>query len=131
MSKFAISSEHLPSARSVVTVLLVSALVLWIIWVSLRLTQPNGQQIVQVHMSEIMRDFVDAEAKGNADPEVTREAIARYLKATEAAVDDLGRSGHVILVAEAVLSKNTTDATLQLKAKIAQKLKNGNAGKPQ
>ena len=68
MSKFAISSEHLPSARSVVTVLLVSALVLWIIWVSLRLIEPNKQQIVQVRMSEIMRDFVDAEAKGATDP---------------------------------------------------------------
>ena len=82
-------------------------------------------------MSEIMRDFVDAEAKGNADPEVTREAIARYLSATEAAVDDLGRSGHVILVAEAVLSKNTPDATLQLKVKIAQKLENDSREKPQ
>jgi hypothetical protein len=130
MSKSAIL-EHLPSARSVVTVLLVSALVLWIIWVSLRLTQPNGQQIVQVHMSEIMRDFVDAEAKGNFDPEVMREAIARYLKATEAAVDDISNSGHVILVAEAVLSNNTPDATLQLKAKIAQKLKNDSREKPQ
>ena len=78
-----------------------------------------------------MRDFVDAEAKGNADPEMTREAIGRYLKATEAAVDDLGRSGHVILVAEAVLSNNTPDATLQLKAKIAQKLKNDSREKPQ
>lgn len=131
MSKFAISTEHLPSGRSVIMVLLLSVLVLWIIWVSSRLIEPNKQQIVQVRMSEIMRDFVDAEAKGNADPEVTREAIARYLKATEAAVDDFSRSGHVILVAEAVLSKNTPDATLQLKAKIAQKLGNGNAEKSQ
>ncbi|ASK87181.1 MULTISPECIES: TrbI F-type domain-containing protein [unclassified Sphingorhabdus] len=123
--------EHLPSGRSVIMVLLVTALVLWIIWVSLRLTQPNGQQIVQVHMSEIMRDFVDAEAKGDADPEVTRQEIARYLQATEAAVDDLGRSGHVILVAEAVLSKNTPDATLQLKTKIAQKLESASEEKPQ
>ena len=131
MSKFAISPEHLPSARSVIVVLLVPAAILWIIWVSLRLIEPNKQQIVQVRMSEIMRDFVDAEAKGNADPEVTREAIARYLSATEAAVDDLGRSGHVILVAEAVLSKNTPDATSQLKAKIAQKLENDSREKPQ
>ncbi|WP_417614164.1 TrbI F-type domain-containing protein [Parasphingorhabdus sp.] len=123
--------EHLPSGRSVIMVLLVTALVLWIIWVSLRLTQPNGQQIVQVHMSEIMRDFVDAEAKGDADPEVTRQEIARYLQATEAAVDDLGRSGHVILVAEAVLSKNTPDATLQLKNSIAQKLETDSREKPQ
>ena len=112
-------------------VLLFSAAVLWISWVSMRLIEPNGQQIVQVRMSEIMRDFVDAEAKGNADPEMTREAIARYLKATEAAVDDFSRSGHVILVAEAVLSKNTPDATSQLKAKIAQKLENDSREKPQ
>ena len=113
------------------TVLLVTAAILWITWVSLRLTQPNGQQIVQVHMSEIMRDFVDAEAKGDADPEVTRQEIARYLQATEAAVDDVGRSEHVILVAEAVLSKNTPDATLQLKTKIAQKLESASEEKPQ
>ena len=82
-------------------------------------------------MSEIVRDFVDAEAKGNSDPEVTRENIARYLQATEAAVDEYSRSGHVILVAEAVLSKNTPDATLLLKDKIARKLENANAEKPQ
>ncbi len=130
MSKIA-NTNHLPSARSVGTVLLIAAVILWIIWVSVRLTHPNEQQIVQVRMSEIMRDFVDAEAKGNSDPEVTREAIARYLEATEAAVDDLGRSGHVILVAEAVLSKNTPDATLLLKDTIARKLENANAEKPQ
>ena len=131
MSKLAISSEHLPSGRSIIVVLLVTAAILWIIWVSLRLIEPNRQQIVQVRMSEIMRDFIDGEAKGDADPEVTRQEIARYLQATEAAVDDLGRSGHVILVAEAVLSKNTPDATPQLKTKIAQKLKNDSREKPQ
>ena len=131
MSKFAISPEHLPSGRSVIVVLLVTAAILWIVWVSLRLIEPDSQQIVQVRMSEIMRDFVDAEAKGNADPEMMREAIARYLKATEAAVDDISNSGHVILVAEAVLSKNTPDATLQLKNNIAQKLKSDSLEKPQ
>ena len=130
MSKIA-NTNHLPSPRSVGTVLLIATVILWIIWVSLRLTQPNGQQIVQVRMSEIMRDFVDAEAKGNSDPEVTRQNIARYLQTTEAAVDEYSRSGHVILVAEAVLSKNTPDATLLLKDKIAEKLKANAAEKPQ
>ena len=64
MSKIA-NTNDLPSARSVGFVLLIAAVMLWIIWVSLRLTQPNEQKIVQVRMSEIMRDFVDAEAKGN------------------------------------------------------------------
>ena len=130
MSKIA-NTSHLPSARSVGIVLLIAAVILWIIWVSLRLTQPTGPQIVQVRMSEIVRDFVDAEAKGNSDPEVTRQNIARYLQATEAAVDEYSHSGHVILVAEAVLSKNTPDATLLLKDKIARKLENANAEKPQ
>lgn len=130
MSKIA-NTNHLPSVRSVGIVLLIAAVILWMIWVSLRLTQPNGQQIVQVRMSEIMKDFVDAEAKGNSDPEVTRQNIARYLQATEAAVDEYSRSGHVILVAEAVLSKNTPDATPLLKDKIASKLENANAEKPQ
>lgn len=124
-------TNHLPSARSVGTVLLIAAVILWIIWVSLRLTQPNKPEIVQVRMSEIMRDFVDAEAKGNSDPEVTRQNIARYLQATEAAVDEYSRSGHVILVAEAVLSKNTPDATLLLRDKIAEKLEKDHAEKPQ
>jgi conjugal transfer pilin signal peptidase TrbI len=124
-------TNHLPSVRSIGIILLIAAVILWIIWVSLRLTQPNGPQIVQVRMSEIMRDFVDAEAKGNSDPEVTRQNIARYLQATEAAVDEYSRSGHVILVAEAVLSKNTPDATPLLKDKIAQKLEEDRAENPQ
>ncbi len=49
--------NHLPSVRSVGAVLLIAAVILWIIWVSLRLTQPTGPQIVQVRMSEIVRDL--------------------------------------------------------------------------
>lgn len=124
-------SDHLPSGRSVALVLLFSALILWITWVSMRLSEPAEQKIVQVRMSQIMRDFVDTEAKGDADAQVTRQAIARYLKATEEAVGDLSRDGHVILVAEAVLSKNTPDATPLLKARIAQNLENSRQEKPQ
>ena len=95
-------------------------------------TRASAKRAIRYHGSSgYSGDFVDAEAKGNADPEVTRQAIARYLKATEAAVDDFSRSGHVILVAEAVLSKNTPDVTLQLKAKIAKKLENDSREKPQ
>ncbi len=127
----AISRDHFPTGRSIARVFLIAAVILWAAWVSIRLTQPSEQKIVQVRMSEIMRDFVDANAKGDADPEITKEAITRYLKATDAAVTDLSRSGHVILVAEAVLSKNTPDATMLLKNRIADKLEAGRAETPQ
>ena len=49
------------------------------------------------------------------------DALA-YLKAAEAAVQDMGTGGRVVLVAEAVLAGEVPDATPELERRIAARL---------
>src|SRR5690606_23970131 len=93
---------------------------------SMNLREQNRNRIVQVDMAGLMREFVDSEARSNSDPEATKESIHRFLSITEEAVADLGQEGRVILVSEAVLSKNTPDATDTMRAIIIRKMEAAN-----
>lgn len=122
MNKLAPERRLIPGIRSIGAVLMIVAAILWICWVSINIARDQKPEIMQVRLTEIMNEFVDAEARKNGDPEVTRETIARYLKTMEDAVADLSREGRIIIVSEAVVSQNTPDATLLLKQRIADKL---------
>ncbi|WP_422342854.1 TrbI F-type domain-containing protein [Parasphingorhabdus sp.] len=129
MNKHALERRLVPSIKSIGAVLVVVAAILWIIWVSISLTRNQKPEIMQVRLSEIMNEFVDAEARKDGDPEVTRETIARYLKIMEDTVADMSREGRVMIVSEAIVSPNTPDATPLLKQRIAQKLAQGSGEK--
>ncbi|MEO0464883.1 MAG: TrbI F-type domain-containing protein [Pseudomonadota bacterium] len=102
------------------------AAVLWGAWITREITQaPPSQRIVTVRLAETIGTFVEEAARADADPASVQAASLAYLKAAESAVDDMGRDGRVILVAEAVLAGAAEDATPELEARIAEKLKAG------
>lgn len=102
------------------------ATVLWGAWITREITQaPPNQRIVTVRLAETIGTFVEEAARADADPAAVQAASLAYLKAAESAVDDMGRDGRVILVAEAVLAGAAEDATPELEARIAQKLEAG------
>ena len=102
------------------------AAVLWGAWITREITnEPPIQRIVTVRLAETIGTFVEEAARADADPAAVQAASLAYLKAAESAVDDMGRDGRVILVAEAVLAGAAEDATPELEARIAEKLKAG------
>ena len=102
------------------------AAVLWGAWITREITQsPPSQRIVTVRLAETIGSFVDEAARADADPAAVQAASLAYLKAAESAVEDMGRDGRVILVAEAVLAGAAEDATPELESRIADKLKAG------
>ena len=103
------------------------AAVLWAGWVSRRILEPDKTQIVTVRLAQTMGKFVEAQARGSEDPEATKANTAFFLRASEQAVQDMGRDGRIILVAEAVLAGNAPDATPELERRIAARLKAGEA----
>jgi|TARA_R100001244_G_scaffold20643_2_gene21361 hypothetical protein len=129
MNKLAPERRFIPSIKSIGAVLMIVAAILWISWVSISLTREQKPKIMQVRLSEIMNEFVDAEARKDGEPEVTRETIARYLKTMEDAVADMSREGRVMIVSEAIVSPNTPDATPLLRQRIAEKLAQGSGKK--
>ncbi len=99
---------------------------LWGAWITREITnEPHIQRIVTVRLAETIGTFVEEAARADADPAAVQAASLAYLKAAESAVDDMGRDGRVILVAEAVLAGAAEDATPELEARIAEKLKAG------
>ena len=116
-----LQSFNRPLALRLGGVLLTVCLLLWGAWVSRELVKPR-EQIVTVRMSETIARFVDAEARERQDPEAGQARTLAYLKAAEAAVQEMGGNGRVVLVAEAVLAGEVPDATPELERRIAARL---------
>ena len=65
---------------------------------------------------------IDAEARGQQDPEASQARVLAFLQASERAVAEMGTDGRVVLVGEAVLAGDATD---ELRARIARQLGQG------
>ena len=116
-----IQSFNRPLVLRISAVLLLVGLLLWGAWVSRELARPR-EQIVTVRLAETIARFVDAEARAQKDPQEGQARTLAYLKAAEAAVQDMGTGGRVVLVAEAVLAGEVPDVTPELERRIAARL---------
>lgn len=95
---------------------------LWGIWATDKLLALEKREVVTVQLSRIMGDFVEAEARAGRPPEETRQRVQAYLKAVEASVEQLGRDGRTVLVAEAVVSGSTPDLTEAVRADVGRRM---------
>lgn len=95
---------------------------LWGVWATDKLLALEKREVVTVQLSRIMGDFVEAEARAGRSPEETRRRVEAYLKAVEASVEQLGRDGRTVLVAEAVVSGSTPDLTEAVRADVGRRM---------
>ena len=98
---------------------------LWGVWATDRLLTLEKREVVTVHLSQIMGEFIEAEARAGRPPEETRMRVELYLKAVEASVQALGREGRTVLVAEAVVSGSAPDLTESVRADVARRIAGG------
>lgn len=119
-----LQSFNQPLLLKMAAVLAIAAALLWAAWVSRELTEPR-QEIVTVRLAETIAAFVDAEARDTRDPEASQTRVLAFLKASERAVADMGTDGRVVLVGEAVLAGGASDATEELRMRIAHQLEQG------
>lgn len=94
---------------------------LWGAWATKEILTLQRREVVTVQLSQIMGDFVEAEARSGRPAEETQARVSAYLKAVEAAVQALGVEGRTVLVAEAVVSPGVTDLTEQVRADVARR----------
>ena len=112
-------------AKRLAATLGIVAALLWAAWVSQQATREPPQRIVTARLAETIGRFVEVEARAGGDPAAAGENALAYLEAAEAAVAEMGTEGRVVLVAEAVLAGSAEDATPELEARIARRLKQG------
>ena len=98
---------------------------LWGVWATDRLLTLEKREVVTVQLSQIMGEFIEAEARAGRPPEETRMRVELYLKAVEASVQTLGREGRTVLVAEAVVSGSAPDLTESVRADVARRIAGG------
>ena len=96
--------------------------VLWGVWATNKLLAVEKREVVTVQLSRIMGDFIEAEARAGRPPEETKIRVQAYLKAVEASVQQLGREGQTVLVAEAVVAGSTPDLTQSVRADVVRRM---------
>jgi hypothetical protein len=96
--------------------------VLWGVWATDKLLTVEKREVVTVQLSQIMGDFIEAEARAGRPPEETRQRVQAYLKAVEASVQKFGREGRTVLVAEAVVAGSTPDLTQAVRADVVHRM---------
>jgi hypothetical protein len=96
--------------------------VLWGVWTTDKVLTLAKREVVTVQLSRIMGDFIEAEARSGRPPEETRLRVQAYLKAVEASVQQLGREGRTVLVAEAVVAGSTPDLTQSVRADVVRRM---------
>ncbi len=99
-----------------------AASTLWGAWATHKLIELDSREVVTVQLSRIMGDFVEGEARAGRSAEETQARVGAYLKAVESSVQNLGRDGRTVLVAEAVVSGGVPDLTDQVRADVAKRL---------
>ena len=95
---------------------------LWGAWATHKIVTLERREVVTVQLSQIMGDFVEAEARSGRPPEAMKARVEAYLKAVEASVAKLGKQGRTVLVAEAVVAGTVPDLTGEVRADVARRM---------
>ena len=109
-----------PGALAITASLIGSTL--WGAWATHKIVTLERREVVTVQLSQIMGDFVEAEARSGRPPEAMKARVETYLKAVEASVAKLGKQGRTVLVAEAVVAGTVPDLTGEVRADVARRM---------
>lgn len=107
--------------------LALAAVLIWGMWVTRSLLTERDDHIVRADMSRIVGEYVQAQARSNTDPQEVQGEMRRFMAALETELQRRGANGQVVLVGEAILSKNVPDIT----ASVATAVYNSRVKRPQ
>ena len=95
------------------------AVALWGAWVTKEvLTPPAAVPMASVRLEMLIGEYVQAQARSNAPPEVVTGQTQAFMAALGQELKRRGQDGTTVLVGEAVLSSNVPDITPQVRAAI-------------
>ena len=99
-----------------------SALILgatvWGMWVTKTLIIPSQDHIVSARLSAIIGDYVQAQARSATPPPQVEGEMRRFMAALDKEVQRRSDKGEIIMVGEAVLTKNVPDITDSIKKAV-------------
>jgi hypothetical protein len=91
--------------------LFVAIALIWSMWVTKRLLTPPGDHLVAARLSNIVGEYVQAQARSSAPPAQVEAEMKAFMAALDGELQKRSAQGDVVLVGEAVLTKNVPDIT--------------------
>lgn len=98
--------------------LLLLAAIVWGMWVTRTILAPPEDHIVSARLSAIVGEYVQAQARSTAPPAQVEAEMRAFMASLDKELQRRGASGQVVLVGEAVLTKNVPDITESLKKAV-------------
>lgn len=95
--------------------LLMLGMMIWGMWVTRELVKPRQDRIVAVRLSAIVGDYVQAQARSASPPAQVEAEMRKFMESLDTELAQRARKGEVVLVGEAVLTKNVPDITDSLR----------------
>ncbi|MEP9404305.1 TrbI F-type domain-containing protein [Sphingomonas silueang] len=90
------------------------AIAVWALWVTQAVLYPKQTRFVRADLSRIVGDYVQAQARSAAPPDRVEAEMRGFMGGLEREITRRGATGEVVLVGEAVLSKNIPDVTASI-----------------
>ncbi|MEO1489611.1 MAG: TrbI F-type domain-containing protein, partial [Pseudomonadota bacterium] len=84
--------------------------------------EDSEPQIVQLQLQGIISEYLQAQARSNADEQTAAQQTAQFMATLDQTVAGLSKSGTVVLVHEAVIGGDVPDVTEQIKAAVYAKV---------
>ena len=106
------------TARQIVAGILVLAAIVWTMWVTKALLAPKQDHLVKVRLSSIVGEYVQAQSRSSSPPAQVEAEMRTFLASLDKELERRSAGGQVVLVGEAVLTKNVPDITDSLKAAV-------------
>ncbi len=97
---------------------LILAAIIWGVWVTKELVVPKQDRIVAARLSSIVGEYVQAQARSPAPPAQVEVEMRQFMASLDQELQRRSDRGQVVLVGEAVLTKNVPDITDELKSAV-------------
>lgn len=102
----------------IVVGLIVIAAIVWGMWVTRALTQSKEDHIVSARLSALVGDYVEAQRFSGSPPDRVRAEMQAFMSSLDKELQRRSQNGQIVLVGEAVLTKNVPDITDSLKKAV-------------
>lgn len=118
------SGQPVPSRRNffagfsrlqILVGLLVLGALVWGMWVTKTLGTPREDHIVSARLSSIVGEYVQAQARSASPPAQVEAEMRNFMASLDKELQRRSAGGQIVLVGEAVLTKNVPDITESLK----------------
>lgn len=112
------------SLREMIVLAAAIAMFIWGAWVTRNIASSpdTRQEFVQLQLQGIIGEYLQAQARSNADEATAARETAVFMAALDETVARLSQSGKVVLVHEAIVGGDVQDVTQSVKAAVYAKV---------